>query len=104
MEDVHCSSKQLMVVKRADYGDFNKSGRFYDSESISFKCSKLTNCMVKSVCSGNRSCEITFDSNLLAAEYCSGALKEIYTEYTCTDSYKSTTFSGAVMWFSYIIS
>ena len=91
MKDVHCSPKQNMVVKSADYGDFDKNGAFNDDKNIDTTCSKLTNCQVKSLCGGNRSCELTMDNNLLPSEYCSDTSKEIYTKYTCVDTYNSST-------------
>jgi hypothetical protein len=93
MKDVHCSPKQKMVVKSADYGDFNKNGAFNDDKNIDTTCSKLTNCQVKSRCGGNRSCELTMDNNLLPSEYCPDTLKEIYTKYTCVDTYNSSTIT-----------
>ncbi|CAB4007475.1 uncharacterized protein LOC110250238 [Paramuricea clavata] len=95
MEYVHCSPKQKMVVKSADYGDFNKNGAFNDDENFDTTCSKLANCQVKSRCGGNRSCELTMDKNLLPSEYCSDTLKEIYTKYTCVDTYNSSTITTA---------
>jgi hypothetical protein len=93
MEHVHCSPKQKMVVKSADYGDFNKNGAFNDDKNIDTTCSKLTSCQVKSRCGGNRSCELTMDNNLLPSEYCSDTSKEIYTKYTCVDTYNSSTIT-----------
>ncbi|CAB4036706.1 ---NA---, partial [Paramuricea clavata] len=90
LEYVHCSPKQKMVVKSADYGDFNKDGAFNDDQNIDTTCSKLTNCQVKSLCGGNRSCELTMDKNLLPSPYCSDTSKEIYTKYTCMDTYNSS--------------
>jgi hypothetical protein len=94
MKDVHCSPKQYMMVKRADYGDFNKTCFFNDDKNIDTTCSKLTNCQVKSRCGGNRSCELTMDNNLLPSEYCPDTSKEIYTEYTCVDSSSSTIITA----------
>jgi hypothetical protein len=94
MKDVHCSPKQYMMVKRADYGDFNKTGFFNDDKNIDTTCSKLTNCQVKSRCGGKRSCELTMDNNLLPSEYCPDTSKEIYTEYTCVDSSSSTIITA----------
>jgi hypothetical protein len=85
-----------MMVKRADYGDFNKTGYFND-ENIDTTCSKLTNCQVKSSCGGKRSCELTMDNNLLPSEYCREASKQIYTEYTCVDSNKSTIITAGIV-------
>ena len=93
MEDVHCSPDQRMVVHRADYGDFNSGGTFNIAANIDSTCSLLTNCQVKSRCGGNRSCELTMDNNLLPSEYCSDTLKEIYTKYTCVDTYNSSTIT-----------
>ena len=101
MEDVHCSPIQHMVVKRADYGVFNKNGVFNDKKSIDTNCSVLATCRVKSLCGGNRSCELTIDNNLLPSPYCSNhdsdTSKQIYTEYTCVDTYKSTTITTGMV-------
>ncbi|CAB4024817.1 retinoschisin-like isoform X2 [Paramuricea clavata] len=35
------------------------------------------------------------DKNLLASQYCSDTLKEIYTKYTCVDAYGSSTITTA---------
>ena len=93
MKDVHCSPKQKMVVKSADYGDFNKDGAFNDDKNIDTTCSKLTICQVKSLCGGKRSCELTMDKNFLPSPYCSDTSKEIYTKYTCVDTYSSSTIT-----------
>ena len=101
MEYVHCSPKQKMVLKSADYGDFNKNGAFNDDENFDTTCSKLTNCQVKSRCGGNRSCELTMDNNLLPSEYCSDTLKEIYTKYTCVDTYSSSTITKVIIIYNF---
>jgi hypothetical protein len=93
MEDVHCSPNQHMVVHRADYGDFKSGGMFNITANTNSTCSPLTNCQVKSRCGGNRSCELTMNNNLLPSEYCSDTSKEIYTEYTCMDTYNSPTIT-----------
>ena len=74
-----------MMVKSADYGDFNNSGTFNQNANFDAQCSQLTNCQVKSLCGGKRSCELTIDNDLLLPEYCSNTSGEIYTEYTCVD-------------------
>ena len=95
MENVQCPPSQHMVVKRADYGDFNNSGTFDNNTIIDTQCSALSNCQVKSHCGGKRSCELTMNNTLLPSRYCSDNSKEIYTEYTCVDSRNSnTTTSG----------
>ena len=81
MEDFCCSPKQHMMIKRADYGDFNNNGVFDDGASVDKQCSAITSCQVKSLCGGKKSCELTMDNNLLPSEYCSDTSKEIYTEY-----------------------
>ena len=96
MKDVHCSSKQHMVIKRADYGDFNKNGVFTETGNIDEACSAITNCQVKSLCGGNRSCELTMSSHLLPPEYCPDTSKEIFTEYTCADNINSKTIKGKI--------
>ena len=93
MENVHCSPIQHMIVNSANYGDFNKNGVFNDDKNIDTTCSVLTNCQVKSLCGGNRSCELTMNSNLLPSQYCLDSSKEIYTQYKCVDSYTSTTIT-----------
>ncbi len=93
MKDVHCSSIQHMVVKSADYGDFDDSGTFDMNANIDTQCSALTNCQVKSFCSGRRSCELTMNNKLLPSPYCSDTSKEIYIKYTCVDSNNSTTIT-----------
>jgi hypothetical protein len=90
MENVHCSSTERMVVKSADYGDFNVNGIFNDDKNIDSQCSKLTNCQVKSLCDGKRSCELTIDNNLLPSAYCSDTSKQIYIRYTCVREYRPT--------------
>ena len=87
MENVHCSPMQRMMVVSADYGEFNNNGEFNPNASIDTQCSKLTNCQGKSLCSGNRSCELTMNNNLLPSQYCSDTSKQIYTKYTCVDTY-----------------
>ncbi|CAB3995581.1 receptor-type tyrosine- phosphatase epsilon-like isoform X1 [Paramuricea clavata] len=94
MEYVHCSPEQKMVVKSADYGDFNKDGVFNDDQNFDTTCSKLTNCQVKSLCGGKISCELTMDNNLLPTRYCSDISKEIYTKYTCVDRSNVNTIAA----------
>lgn len=89
MENVHCSSQQYMMVKSANYGNFNNSGVFNDDKDVKTTCSVLTNCQVKSRCSGNRSCELIMNNDLLPKEYCNDTSKQIYTKYICVDT-KST--------------
>ena len=90
MEDVHCSPTQHMVVKSADYGGFDNGGTFDNNANINTTCSALSNCQVKSLCSGKRSCELTMNNHLLPSQYCSNTSKEIYTKYTCVDTYSSS--------------
>ena len=94
MENVHCSPIQYMVVKNADYGDFDNGGTFDNNTNIDMQCSKLANCQVKSLCSGKRSCDLTMDNNLLPSQYCPDTSKEIYTQYTCVDKNTSSTITG----------
>ena len=94
MKDVHCSPIQRMVIYKAHYGDFNKSGIFDASETIDAQCSGLTSCQVKSLCGGNRFCELTIDNNLLSSQYCPDTKKELYTEYTCVDNYMRPITTG----------
>ena len=97
MENVHCSSVQYMTVKSADYGDFSYSGTFNKNAKIDAQCSALTNCWVKSLCDGKRSCELTMDNNLLPSQYCPDTSKEIYTKYICTDNKSSNIITGNLM-------
>ncbi|XP_028413335.1 uncharacterized protein LOC114536208 isoform X2 [Dendronephthya gigantea] len=87
MKDVHCSPIQRMVIHKAHYGDFNNGGTFNFSATIDKNCSRLASCLVKSLCGGNRSCELTIDNNLLSSQYCPDTTKELYIEYTCVDNY-----------------
>ena len=93
MENVHCSSLQHMVIESAHYGDFNQKGVFSDVQNIDRKCSALTSCQVKSHCDGRISCALSMDEDLLTLTYCSDNSKEIYTKYTCKDSYDSTALT-----------
>ncbi len=93
MENVHCSPTQHMVIKGADYGDFDNGDTFDKNANIDTACSALTNCQVKSLCGGNRSCELAMNNNLLQSPYCSNTSKEIYTKYTCVDTYNSSTIT-----------
>ncbi|XP_028399360.1 uncharacterized protein LOC114522810 [Dendronephthya gigantea] len=86
MKYVHCAPIQRMVIHKAHYGDFNNSGTFDINVTIDKKCSRQASCQVKSLCGGNRSCELTIDNNLLSP-YCSDTKKELYIEYTCVDNY-----------------
>ena len=83
-----------MMVKSADYGDFNMNGNFSDDYDTDRQCSYLTNCQVKSLCSGKRSCELTINNNLLPSQYCSNTSKQIYTKYTCVDTYNSSAITA----------
>ncbi|XP_028413353.1 uncharacterized protein LOC114536224 [Dendronephthya gigantea] len=87
MKDVHCSPIQRMMIHKAHYGDFNNGGTFYVNATIDKYSSLLTSCRVKSLCGGNRSCELTIDNNLLLSQYCPDTTKELYIEYTCVDNY-----------------
>ena len=93
MENVHCSSIQYMVIESANYGDFNQKGVFSDVQNIDRECSALTSCQVKSHCGGRTSCALRMDNDLLTLTYCSDNSKEIYTKYTCKDSYDSTALT-----------
>ena len=94
MKDVQCSPIQRMVVKKVDYGNFDQSGTFNANARIDTACSMITSCRVKSLCGGNRSCELTMDNNILLSQYCSDTSKEIYTEYTCVDN-SPTVITGS---------
>ena len=96
MKSVSCSMRQRMMIQTADYGDYDNSGTFNNNATIDATCSILTNCQVKSLCGGNRSCELTIDDNLLPSQYCSNTSKQIYTKYTCVDNYNSKTITGKV--------
>ena len=97
MENVSCSPIQYMVVKSADYGDFDNSGTFNQNADIDTQCSALANCQVKSSCGGQRSCDLTMDDKLLPSEYCSDTSKEIYTKYTCTDKESQKIITGIIL-------
>ena len=84
------------MIQTADYGDYDNSGTFNSNAAIDTTCSILTNCQVKSVCGGNRSCDLTIDDSLLPSQYCSNTSKQIYTKYTCVDNYNSQTITGKV--------
>jgi hypothetical protein len=94
MNNVHCSSEQQIVIKRAVYGDFNTKGVSAGSATTDSKCNVLTNCQVKSRCGGKASCKLIVNQNLLPSQYCSGTRKKIYTEYACVNTYSSTTITG----------
>ena len=94
MESVGCSPIQRMKVHRADYGDFINNHTFDINGKTDEICSILTNCLVKSLCGGKESCGLTFNNNLLPTHYCSNHSKEIYTEYTCVDSFNSNIITG----------
>ena len=98
MKGVHCSPIQRMVIHKADYGEFSKSGTFDASATIDAQCSGLTSCRVKSLCGGNRPCELAIDNNLLSP-YCSDTTKELYIEYTCVDNYDKPITTGSVRYF-----
>ena len=72
-----------MKVESAHYGDFNSGTFIENAKAYETGCSRLSSCQVKSLCDGNRSCELTMDGNLLPSEYCSDTSKLIYTNYTC---------------------
>jgi hypothetical protein len=86
-----------MVVKSADYGDFDNRGTFNQNANIDKQCSALTNCQVKSLCGGKRSCELTMDNKLLPSEYCPDISKEIYTKYTCTNEESQNIITGIIL-------
>ena len=87
-----------MMVKMAQYGDFDTSGKFNQNANIDTQCSKLANCRLKSLCDGQRSCELTMDNNLLSSKYCSDTSKQIYTKYTCVDTYNSSAITAGNIW------
>ena len=91
MKHVHCSPKQVMVIKSANYGDYIKNSIFSNDEKFDATCSVVATCQVKSRCNGKRSCELTMNSDLLPSQYCSDTSKQIYTKYYCKDSYDSST-------------
>ena len=93
MKDVHCSPIQRMVIHKAHYGDFDYAGTFNISATIDMKCSRQASCQVKSLCGGNRSCELAIDNDLLLS-YCSDTTKELYIEYTCVDNYTNPITTG----------
>ena len=97
MENVHCSSKQLMVIKSANYGDFNKSVAFNDDKNFDKTCSAIVSCQVKSRCDGKRSCELTMNNNLLPPQYCPDTAKQIYTKYTCRDHYNTAIITAGIV-------
>ena len=82
------------MVKKADYGDFDRGGTFYINAKTDKYCSSLTNCQVKWHCGGKKSCELTMNENLLPSEFCSESSKEIYIEYTCLDRKTSNIITG----------
>ena len=86
MENVSCSSKQYMVIKSANYGDFNQNGVFNDDKSVLTVCSAVTTCRMKSRCNGNKSCELIIDNSLLPSQHCLDNSNEVYMEYTCGDT------------------
>ena len=98
MKHVHCSPKQVMVIKSLKYGDYIKNSVFSDDERFDATCSILATCQVKSHCNGKRFCELTMNSDLLSSLYCSDTSKQIYTKYICRDTYDSSTIlnSGKV--------
>ena len=97
MKDVHCSPIQRMVIHKAHYGDFDYAGTFNISATIDIKCSRQASCQVKSLCGGNRSCELAIDNDLLSSTYCHDATKKLYIEYTCVDKYTNTITAGNVL-------
>ena len=84
MKNTHCSPIQRMVVKSAQYGNFNNGVTFNQHATIEARCSQVINCRIKSFCDGKRSCERTVDNNLLPSTLCSTA-SQIYIKYTCVD-------------------
>ena len=97
MENVHCSSKQLMVIKSANYGDFSKNGAFNNDKNFDKTCSAIVSSQVKSRCEGKRSCELTMNKNLLPAQYCPDTAKQIYTKYTCGDPYNTAIITEGIV-------
>ena len=93
MENVSCSSKQYMVIKSANYGDFNQNGVFNDDKNVSTVCNAITTCRMKSRCNGKKSCELTIDNSLLPSQHCLDNSKEVYMKYTCGDT---NTFSPII--------
>jgi hypothetical protein len=93
MRNTHCSSKQHMMVERADYGHFDNSGTFNERAEIDTGCSKLTNCQVKFHCDGRRSCDLMLNINLLSSTYCSDTSKQLYIKYTCRDNYSPSAIT-----------
>ena len=91
MENVSCTSKQYMVIKSANYGDFNHNGVFNDDKNVGTVCSAVTTCRMKSRCNGKKSCKLTVDNSLLPSQHCLHNSKEVYMKYTCGDS---NTFSS----------
>ena len=90
MKHVHCSPKQVMVIESVKYGDYIKNRVFSDNKMFDATCSILATCQVKSRCDGKRSCELIMNSDLLPSLYCSYTSKQIYTKYTCKDTYDSS--------------
>ena len=80
-----------MDVKSAQYGHFNDGGRFF--QIANRQCNELVDCRVKTLCGGNRCCELTMDNHLLPSEYCSDSSKQIYTKYICVDQYTSSAIT-----------
>ena len=93
MKNVHCSSIQHMEVESANYGDFNKDGVFDGDENTDTTCSALASCQVKFHCNGKRSCDLIMNNDLLPSQYCSDTSKQIYTKYTCKDTYDTNTIT-----------
>ena len=94
MNNVGCSPEQYMIVKKVDYGDFDRDGTFNMNAKTDKYCSSLTNCQVKSLCGGKKTCELTMNENLLPSEFCSESSKAFYTEYTCVDRKISNIITG----------
>ena len=99
MKDIHCSPKQRMMIHKAHYGDFINGGIFDGSTTIDKSCSRQESCEVKSLCGGNRSCELTVDNTLLPSTYCSDTTKELYIEYTCVDNYTNPITTGMMRYY-----
>ena len=89
MVNVGCSSSQYMVIKSANYGDFNQNGVFNEDKNVSTVCSAATTCRVKSRCNGKKSCELIIDNSLLPSQHCLNSSEEVYIKYTCGDTNNS---------------
>ena len=90
MVNVGCSSKQYMVIKSANYGDFDQNGVFNDDKNVATVCSAVATCRMKYRCNGNKSCELTIDNSLLPSQHCLNSSEEVYIKYTCDDTNNSS--------------